>query len=584
MVRPLLVLLLAASVARAADHPPVGSRVPDFTRPDASTGQPWGLAEAARDKKATVVAFLATGCPVSNATVPKLLALAKRHKESASFVAVYAHPADNAADAAAHAKQYALTFPAVHDAGGKLARQFNVDRVPTVFVLDGGLNVRYMGRVDDQDAPGVRKATATTKELAQALAAVIDGREVQTAYAEPAGCKLLAETDPAAKTAATYHKEIARIVQAKCQVCHRPGEAAPFALMTYKDAKAWSGMIREVVADGVMPPWHADAPIGHFRNDRRLSDADKGTLLAWIDAGCPEGDPKDEPPAKTYTSGWRLPREPDTIVKMSKPVDVPAQFMYGLMGMPYSYVMGDTTFAEDTWVKGLEVRPDFREAIHHIIVFLIPPGKNLRDLVRESNFSRHMLTAYVPGDEVQSYPDNMAKFVPKGAKLLFEVHYTPNGKAGRDQSFVGMITTKTPPALRVKSEAAIMHKFSIPPGDANYSPNIATLKLDKPVTLLAMTPHMHVRGKAFRYVLVTPDGQRETLLSVPKYDFNWQVGYALAEPRKLPAGSRIECQAWYDNSAGNPANPDPTKRVTWGNQTWEEMMIGFVEYLEETGK
>jgi thiol-disulfide isomerase/thioredoxin len=573
MVRPLFALLFVASVAY-------------FTRPDASTGQPWGLAEAARDKKATVVSFLATGCPVSNATVPKLLALAKRHKESASFVAVYAHPADNAADAAAHAKQYGLTFPAVHDAGGKLAKQFNVDRVPTVFVLDGGLNVRYMGRVDDQDAPGVRKATASTKELAQALAAVIDGREVTVPYAEPAGCKLLAEADPAAKTAATYHSEIARIIQAKCQACHRPGEAAPFALMTYKDAKSWAGMIREVVADGVMPPWHADAPRGHFRNDRRLSDADKATLLAWIDAGCPEGDPKDEPPAKTYTAGWRLPREPDLVIKMAKTIDVPAQFMMGMVGMPYQYVQGETKVAEDTWVSAVEVRPDLRAAIHHIIVFVIPPDQKLRDLLRggEAAFSRHMLTAYVPGDEAQVYPEGMAKFVPKGSTLLFEVHYTPNGKAGRDRSAVGMVTTKTPPATRVRSDAAITHRLSIPPGAANYSPEIAVLTFDKPVTLLDLTPHMHVRGKAFRFDLVTPDGKRETLLNVPKYDFNWQVGYALAAPRKLPAGSRIECQAWYDNSAGNPANPDPSKRVTWGNQTWEEMMIGFVEYLEETGK
>ena len=577
-----LVATLPSFAAEPVAAPaPVGTRVADFTRTDLVAGTPWSLSDAGRDRKPTVVVFLATACPVSNAVVPKLAGMAKRLQGEATFLGVYAHPSDSADDAAKHAAANTLPFATVHDADGSLAKRFRVDRVPSAFVLDGGLNVRYMGRVDDQDAPGVHRANPTTRDLGNALDAVIDGRAVTLNYAAPAGCKLLADAAAPVATAVTYHNEVARILQAKCQGCHRPGEAAPFPLMSFKDAKSWAGMMREVVADDVMPPWHADAKPGHFVNDRRLSAADKATLLAWLDAGCPEGDVSKSPPAKDYTQGWRLPRVPDLVVKMSKPIDVPAQFMMGAIGMPYVYVKGDANFAEDTWVTGVEVRPGFREAIHHVIVYLIPPGHTLKELVKDDGFSRHMLGAYVPGDEVNVYGPGLAKKILKGSVLLFEVHYTPNGKAGRDQSCIGLMTTKTPPAKEVKSDAAITHKFAIPPGDGNYSPKVAVLTFDKPVTLLNMTPHMHVRGKAFRYDLVTPDGQREVLLNVPKYDFNWQTGYALKEPRHLPAGSRIECTAWYDNSKGNPSNPDPTKRVTWGNQTWEEMMIGFVEYVAE---
>jgi len=438
-------LLAAASPLAAAEPAPVGTRVVDFTRTDVAAGVPWTLSEAGRDRKATVVVFLAASCPVSNAVVPKVVGLAKRLKGDVSVVGVYAHPADTAEDAAKHAAANKLPFPVLHGADGSLAKRFQVDRVPTVFVLDGGLNVRYMGRVDDQDAPGVHKPNPTTRELGNAVDAVIDGRAVTVPYAAPAGCKLLAEPAAAVATAVTYHNEVARILQAKCQGCHRPGEAAPFALTGFKDAKAWAGMMREVVADDVMPPWHADAKPGHFTNDRRLSAADKATLLAWIDAGCPEGDPKQSPPDKAYTQGWRLPRAPDLVVKMNKAIDVPAQFMMGAIGMPYHYVKGDAEFAEDTWVTGLEVRPDFREAIHHIIVFVVPPGKHLKELVKDDGFSRHLLAAYVPGDEANVLSPGLGKLIPKGAMLLFEVHYTPNGKAGRDQSCIGLITTKTPP-------------------------------------------------------------------------------------------------------------------------------------------
>ena len=574
----LVCLLAFAGLARADAPAPVGGRAPDFTLPDAATGRD---AQLAAGTKATVLAFTCTGCPVSANYLPVLARLHKRHADdNVEFVNINCHPSDTAADAAQQAKEIGLPFRTLKDTSGEVARQLNVTRVPTVIVLDAGKHVRYFGRVDDQFAPGGRsRGKPTTHELATAIAAVVEGREVKTPFAEPAGCALSTPVTKA-DVGVTYHKEVARLIQEKCQVCHRPGEAAPFTLMNYRDAKSWAGMIREVVADNVMPPWHADGPVGHFANDRRLSDAQKKALLDWVDAGCPEGNPADAPPAKVYAEGWRLGREPDVIVKMEKPVSVPAQFLMGVVGMPYQYIKGEADFKEDTWVQGVEVRPDLRAAIHHIIVYTIPKGAKLRDMVKNDGFSRHMLAAFVPGDAPAIYPEGMAKKIPAGAALLFEVHYTPNGKAGVDRSSVGILVAKSPPKYEVKSDAGINHRLDIPPGDADYKIAAKPVVFTKPATIVGLTPHMHLRGKAFRYELVRPDGTREVLLNVPNYDFNWQVAYSPAAPPTVPAGSKIECVAWFDNSKGNLSNPDPTKRVHWGQQTWEEMMIGFVEYYE----
>jgi peroxiredoxin len=585
VTRPaLFALLFAAAPTFAADPPaPVGIRVADFTLPDPLAGKPWNLTENARDAKATVVVFLATGCPVNNAYLPRLAELHKRFsKVGVTFVGVNSHPADDAAAVAKHAKENGIPFPVLKDDGARLADRLAVERVPTAYVLDAGRVVRYKGRIDDQFTPALHKAKPTTKELQHAIAAVLDGREVTEPFVAPAGCKLTREREVVQAAAAepvTYHKHVSRIIQEKCQGCHRPGEAAPFSLVTYKQAKGWADTIREVVSDGLMPPWHADAPPGHFANDRRLAPEQKRALLAWIDQGCPEGDPADAPPPKAYKEGWRLGREPDVVLAMNKPVDVPAQFLYGLAGMPYQYVPAGGPFKEDVWVKAVEVRPDFRAALHHVIAFVVPPDMTMLD-VAGPDFGNYILGAYVPGDQPVVYPDGLAKKVVKGSRIVFELHYTPNGKPGKDQSCVGLVLSKEPPKYEVTTDAIFNERFAIPPGAEGYEVT-ARKKFDRPVILTALTPHMHLRGKSFKYELVTPDGKREVLLNVPKWDFNWQVAYVLAKPRHLPAGSWIECTAIFDNSAKNPANPDPAAKVRWGQQTWEEMMIGFVEYLEE---
>ncbi|HEY1187739.1 MAG TPA: redoxin domain-containing protein [Gemmata sp.] len=571
------VLALGAGPLGAADLPaPVGAKVTDFALSEPLAGKPWSLNDRTRDAKATVIAFAALDCPVCKAYWPRLTDLHKRYApDGVAFVAVNSQLTDTAEDVARTAKDLKLPFALLKDEGTKLADKFAVARVLTVVVLDATRTVRYAGRIDDQFAPGVHREKATTRELAAALEALLDGGEVKKPFAAAAGCKLTREKKPAPAATVTYHKHVAAIMQARCQECHRAGEAGPFALDSYKQAKGWADMIREVVADGTMPPWHADAPPGHFKNDRRLSADEKKTLLTWVDAGCPEGDPNDAPPAPKFIDGWRLSQKPDLVLKMNKPFDVPASSLLGL-GVPYQHITAGEPFAEDTWVQAVEVRPDYRAAVHHVIVYMLPPKKGGFDT---KNFARFMLATYVPGDKPLVYPEGMAKKVPKGAQLLFEMHYTPNGKAGRDQSQIGIVFAKKPPRHAVKGDAALNGKFAIPPGDGNYKVT-AEYTFQSPVTLLTLSPHMHLRGKAFKYELVNKDGSRETLLSVPKYDFSWQVSFDLAKPRALPAGSRIECTAWYDNSAKNPFNPNPNKKVTWGDQTWDEMMIGFFEYYD----
>ena len=570
---------LFALPAIAEPPAPVGARVAEFARTDVLTGKPWALAEQTREAKVTVIAFTSTGCPASLAYAPRLVDMQKRYaKQGVQFVAINSHLDEDAASVAKQATALGLNFPVLKDDGTTLADKLSIDRVPCVLLLDATKTVRYKGRIDDQFAPGVHRSKATTRELGNALDALLEGREIAAPFVAAAGCKLTRTKVAVANENITYHKQVSRIFQAKCQECHREGEAGPFALTSYKTAANWSDMIREVVADDIMPPWHADAPRGHFKNDRRLSDDEKKTLLAWVDAGCPEGDAKDAPPPIKTVQGWRLSRKPDIVLTMEKPVQVPAASLLG-MGVPYQYIWAGEAFKEDTWVTGIEVRADYRAVVHHIIAFVIPPGAEVYDIAGPE-FGRHMLGAYVPGDQPIELPEGYARKLEKGSRIIFELHYTPNGKPGNDASMIGLVTTKTPPKVEVGNVSIANYKFQLP---ANSTQEVKSKQMfPKATTLVSLTPHMHYRGKAFKYELVEfgKDGKenRSLLLNVPKYDFNWQVSYDFAKPPTVPAGAWIECTATFDNTTANPFNPDPAKRVRWGNQTWEEMMIGFAMY------
>lgn len=574
-------IAVAVGVAATAGKP---ERVEPFAATDAVSGKAWQSADAMKDAKAAVVVFLGTECPVNNQYAGTLAKLhAEYRPKGVTFVGVNSNSQDDAVEVAKHAKEYGLTFAVLKDADAKIADRFAAERTPEAFVLTPNGEVAYRGRIDDQYGRGVKRTAPTKRDLADALDAVLAGKAVATPNTEVIGCLISRPvTTKAAAEPVTYTKHVARIIQNNCQVCHRAGEIGPFQLNSFKQAKAWSAAIKEEVSELRMPPWHAADPHGTFANDRRLSDADKKTLLAWIDQGCPEGDPNDLPPAKTFTAGWNI-APPHQIVTMNEEFPVPVEMPKG--GLPYQYFRGGEPFAEEKWVQASEVRPGDRSVVHHIIVYIVPTDAKLPkritglDDLGGGPFGPPQLMAFVPGDQAVTYPPELALRIPKGSQLVFEVHYTPDGKPHKDRSAVGLVFADGPPTHEVRTDAAVNTGFKIPARRADHRV-AAGLTVDKDLMLLSMNPHMHLRGKAFAYTLKTPDGKTEPLLTVPRYDFNWQTTYTLAKPRLIPKGSEILCEARYDNSAGNPNNPDPTKPVKWGDQTWEEMMIGFFNAYE----
>lgn len=567
----------------------------DFRLPDVRTGRPVSLADFV-EKKIVVVAFLGTACPVNNAYMPTLLRLARQYEaKGVQFVGINANPGEEPSEVAAHANKHGLPFPVLKDSQGKVADQYEARRVPEVFVLDQKRSIAYRGRIDDQFGIDYRRAKPTSHELVDAIEAILDGQSVPVARTEVAGCLITRRKPAETSSGVTYTKQVSRILQKHCQECHRPGQIGPFSLLTYEQAANWSAMIREVVEEKRMPPWFADPNIGHFKNDRSLPKEDREALLAWIDAGCPEGDPRDLPEAVAWPEGWRI-GTPDVVFEMRQAYPVPAEAPRG--GVPYKYFVIDTNFDEDMWVERAEARPGAPEVVHHIIAFVVPPlGSNdptpvgpplLPPLVANAKKAT-VLCGTAPGDMPTILPPGYAKRVPKKAKIVLQMHYTPNGKAQSDRSKIGLIFAKEPPRYHVHTVPIMNGQFAIPPGASNHrveswGPTDAHFQLTgfpTDVHIVSFMPHMHLRGKDFFIEAVFPDGKRQALLNVPRYNFNWQNAYVLAEPLFLPKGSMLHCIAHFDNSANNPNNPDPTRTVRWGDQTWQEMMIGWTDFAVE---
>ncbi len=385
----------------------------------------------------------------------------------------------------------------------------------------------------------------------------------------------------AAAAKVTYTKDVAPILYQRCVECHRKGEVAPMSLMTYQEVRPWAKSIREKVAERVMPPWLADPHYGQFSNDRRLTQKEMDTIVAWVDAGAPKGEDRELPPPPPLVDGWVIGK-PDVVFELPQEVSVPGEGV-----IPYQYYKVPTNFTEDKWVQAAEIRPGNRRVVHHVIVFVQEPGVKAEATKEGAEPGGQRgggegrlgikLVGFAPGEQPRMYPTGTAKLVKAGSVLNFQMHYTPNGQPGQDRSYVGLIFTRQPVEHKALTGTAINFTFKIPPGDANYEVK-SSWKAPEDVRILDLMPHMHLRGRDFTYTAVYPDGRSEVVLSVPKYDFNWQLQYRLKEPLLLPKGARLDCVAHFDNSTGNKFNPDPTKEVKWGPQTWEEMMIGWFDY------
>jgi hypothetical protein len=397
----------------------------------------------------------------------------------------------------------------------------------------------------------------------------------------------------AAQTAPSFYKDVLPILHNHCQSCHRAGEPAPMALTTYEGARKWSGKIAAAVELKAMPPWFADPRYGKFANDPSLTAEEIATISAWDRAGAPAGVAGGAPAPHEWTSGWNIPA-PDAVVQMPRPVAIPARGE-----VEYTYEIVPTHFAEDKWVQMVEVRPSSPAHVHHAVVYIRPPDSEwLRHAPVGSAFTASdlsdpeerrqahettsdLLLVYAPGSAPDRFADGIAKFVPAGSDLVFQMHYTTNGETDRDETSVGMVFAKSPPRQRVITLQLNQHALMIPPGAEDFRVEVqGTLPND--CTLLSLFPHMHLRGKRFEYDIVHDDGLIEPLLRV-NYHFHWQLSYKLAEPRVLKAGTKLRAVAWYDNSRRNPHNPHPEAWVKWGDQTSEEMMVGFFDVAVPAG-
>jgi hypothetical protein len=410
-------------------------------------------------------------------------------------------------------------------------------------------------------------------------------------------------------TPVTFNKDVLPILQNNCQTCHRPNQIAPMAFLTYQDVRPWAQAIKAAVLTKKMPPWFADPRYGHFANERALSETEIKTLSRWADTGAMEGNPKDKPAPKEFSpDGWNI--KPDVVFAMPKPFNVPADGV-----IEYTYIVIPSGFTKDTWVTAAEILPGNRQVMHHVIAFVRPPGSQwLKEAKpgepfvpvihkRDANgagigidprsadsrgrwrngepqqqgaLGNEFLVAYVPGIQPQTFnlAGNSAKLIPAGSDIVLQMHYTPNGTPQTDVTKVGLVLAKQPPKYRYLTIGASTNQLKIPPNDPNYEVH-SQITFEQDAQLVWLQPHMHLRGKDFEYRLVYPTGQVDTALKVPNYSFSWQLGYDEAKPLALPKGTRMECTAHFDNSVNNPANPNPNLEVKWGDQSWEEMMIGW---------
>jgi len=389
---------------------------------------------------------------------------------------------------------------------------------------------------------------------------------------------------PAVAETPTFNKDVAPILYKHCVECHRPEAMAPMPLITYNDVRPWARALKTKVTRREMPPWGADPTIGTFANDVSLSQQEIDTIAAWVDGGAPQGRAADLPAAPVFAAGWSIGK-PDLIFKMQRPFTVPADGT-----VPYTYITIPTNLKEDIWIRGVELKPSDRRVVHHIISTLVegngeapdPMPKLTRDPKRKELGAG--LGGLVPGRLYALYDNGVARKIPAGADIVLQMHYTTIGQPVIDQTEIGIVLAKEPPTtLRAEGGGSIPNTtFAIPPGDPHYEV-VGKQVFDRDLYLSSLYPHMHVRGKDAQYSIIFPDGKERVVLRVPKYDFNWQLSYKLAEPIFMPKGSTLKVTMHYDNSAGNRYNPDPTATVRWGEQTWEEMMLGYYGTIELPG-
>lgn len=525
-----------------------------------------------------VVCFLGAECPLARLYGSRLESLGKKFAGSAvRVVGINSNPQDSAADVKRYVDEHELSFQIIKDRDQSLARQFGATRTPEVFVLDAADHIRYQGRIDDQYEPGISRAAPTKHDLRDAIAALVAGRAVPNAKTDAVGCLISIAKQPQQPTdpaeVVTFTRDVAPILNQHCVECHRAGEIGPFALTEYDEVVGWGEMMLEVIDQRRMPPWHADPQHGKFVGARRMPEDARTTLAAWVAQGMPEGDAKDLPAQPKWGAGWHLPTLPDVEFAMrNRPFVVPAEGT-----VEYQYFVVDPKWDEDRWIGAAQVVPGDASVVHHTIIFVRPPDGTHSEGIG-------WMGGYVPGQRTTRLPPGHARRIPAGSKLVFQMHYTPNGRETNDTTKVGVwFSDPAQVTHEVVTRVALNNHFEIPPGAKDFRVDVRLDGFARESRLLGVMPHMHLRGKSF-LLDVRAGEKKETLLSVPHYDFNWQHWYQLESPLALDQIDALEMQVGFDNSPQNPTNPDANEYVTWGDQTWQEMAVAFFDIAHPRDK
>jgi thiol-disulfide isomerase/thioredoxin len=564
----LFVVLLATSAARSEDPVRVGDRVGKLKFTDIRS-----LPRTLDDfggKKAFVLVFTSTSCPVAQRYLPVLQAFEREYRgKDVQFVALNAAEEDTIIAMATHSVKYEMEFPFVKDFGGLCARALGVQRTPEAVVLDSEKRIRYRGRIDDQNRLGGIRKEPTTHDLKNALEAVLVGRKVVISETEVDGCPI---TFPKAQKPreVTYSEHVAPILQRHCWQCHRSDGSAPFSLTSYKQAAVRAESLAEVVADQRMPPWFASHDFGPFVNRRGLSDEERAIIFDWVKSGAAPGNvAKAPPPSDAHAKKWLIDT-PDLVLQSSE-FELPAKG-----DIPYKYSMLLHTFAEDTWIQSAQIISDNPASLHHCNMGFA----SLFQDFKEENF----ITGTVPGGEPMALDDGIAYCIPKGSVLGLQIHFVPTGKTEKCRLSVGFRYPRVEVQKRLRNIQLMDVRFAIPPGAPAHKVT-ANRVLDQDIIGVGLFSHMHLRGKDMTFNAHLPDGKTDTLLIIPNYNFAWQVPYRWETGKKtLPKGTRLECIAHYDNSPFNPYNPNPLATVRNGPQTHHEMMYGFFFYTNADEK
>ena len=535
-------------------------------------------------KIATVFVFTTRDCPITNTSIPELNRIAASFRQrNIGFFAVQSDPTQSAEAVQKHAAEYAISFPVLLDPKLTLAKEIGAKVTPEAAVVDNKGNLLYLGRIDNRVEDITRKRNAATvHDLSVTLDAVLAGKPVPNVRTKAVGCSIPFILAEAENRAPTYAHDVAPILHANCASCHRPGEVAPFSLLTYADARKRADQIAYVTSSGFMPPWKAEPGYGHFLDERRLTAGQLEILSRWAKAGAPEGDPQEAPAPPQFTPGWQG-GEPSLTAKMPQEFSLPASGpdQFQCFVIPVSV-------PEDEYVTQMEFRPGNARIVHHSILFMDTSGRGrARDAATPEpgypciggpGFLAAGLGGWAPGASPTSFPEGAARPLKRGTDIVVQIHYHPSGKPETDLSSLGL-TFGPAPTRGFVSAIIGTTKFDIPAGASNYRIK-ASLTMPMAGVAVGITPHAHYLAKDMKITARKPDGTAKPLIWIKDWDFNWQGQYAFAEPVELPRGARIELEYGYDNSAENPHNPSsPPKRVLFGEETTDEMAFGFVQIV-----